>query len=193
MRVIAFIGPSGSGKTSLMNEIENRLQTVRGIPEATKGEICNFSNLPLIDHNKASRDQLLKYDLGRIEYQLKMEIEEFQKGHQDIILDKPVPVALMYALTMSCRSISNDLIRDLVGEVKEHTRRHYKHIVLFPPNRQISRDITLERTFSSKYILNLQFAALQEIISWLDCPWLKLGYSLKNRADDVIRCTQLGV
>jgi predicted ATPase len=182
---IALVGVSGVGKTTLINKLEENLgvERVAIIPEATKGEICKFSNLPLIDHKQATKFQLTQYDIGRFEYQLRVEQNQTKKPF--IIFDKAIPVALMYALTLSSRLIPDSLAKDFVQEVKTHVKRNYDLLVHIPYNPKFKAK-GLERNFTNDYILDLQDAALVKVISWLDCPKLQLSATnFDSRLNDV--------
>jgi len=169
---IAIVGVSGVGKTTLMNNLEKRIGNVKVVPEATKGDICKFSNLPLIDHAQATKFQLAKYDIGRVEYQLKLESEARYEGNNKyIIFDKAIPMALMYALTLSSRLIPDSTVNEFVHEVKLHVKRCYDLLVYIPHNPKF-KAVGLNRNFINQYLLQVQDSALDKVISWLDCPIL---------------------
>jgi predicted ATPase len=182
---IALVGVSGTGKTTLMTKLEEALgvEKVLAIPEATKGEICKYSNLPLIDHKQATKFKLTQYDIGRVEYQLKVEQQQSQKPF--MIFDKAIPVALMYVLTLSARLIPDSLTKDFVQEVKTHVKRNYDLLVYIPYNPKFKAK-GLERNFTNSYLLELQDAALEKVINWLDCPKLSLSSTnFDSRLSDV--------
>ncbi len=171
MKTIALVGVSGSGKTTLCNALLNDMKNCYVLEESTRGDILKYCELPFSFNPKFdSTSKILKYDLGRCEYQLLTEQKFIQTSDVDIgLIDKAIPTLLMYVLTMHPRNLENDSINELVSEMLDHCRQMYDLIVYCPYVQFNTKSDGLDRNFTNHYLLEIQDAALRRILfNWLD-------------------------
>lgn len=172
-KVLALVGVSGSGKTTLADALQKELgeNKVEILPEATKAEICNFYNLPLLDFQKASRRQMQQFDHARVYLQMQREVNAIVKCNKEIlVIDKSALQALMYLLVLSGRDTPDGEAEESRRDVTYHADHHYHYTVHMPFCEHIGVDSLLERNFRNQSKLTLQDAALEEVMSWLEVP-----------------------
>jgi len=165
-RVVALVGVSGSGKTTLLDGLKKRLaDECHVIDEVTKGEILKYCDLDF--SSKFGIREQTKFDIGRVEHQMLYEQQEITRSkEQIIIIDKPVPCALLYVLAMSSRYVPDSSIDRLVAEVQEHCSQMYNLIVYLPFARFDTKRDGLSRNVTDKFVLEVQDVALYKILTW---------------------------
>ena len=169
-RVVALVGVSGSGKTTLLDGLKKRLSDeCRVIDEVTKGEILKYCDLDFF--SKFGVREQTKFDIGRVEHQMLYEQQEITSSkEQIIIIDKPVPCALLYVLSMSSRYITDSNIDRLVAEVEDHCSNMYDLIVYLPFAKFDTKRDGLSRNVTNQFVLEVQDVALQRILTWTSTP-----------------------
>jgi predicted ATPase len=174
MKAIALVGVSGSGKSTLANALHEKSGgKIQVMEELPRPDICKFANIPVTyEPSKASAGESLKYDLARYDMQIELEKRMMSSDDGDgfIVIDKSLPNLFMYLLTVDARQMQHSVkhIDRMVDEFKQHASLY--HTIVYRPfgfGWQL-KDQSLERNFTSKYLLEMQDVCLERIIDWVD-------------------------